>query len=542
MPDRLKAILDRAKEWWNRFTTKQKTMIVAVAAGALVTLAVLVMIFSQPKYITLVTADDTKQAAEIRDLLEENSIDYQLSEDALVFKVREESQQDARLLLAANGVQADDYTIDKVTDSSFTTTESDKQKKYVTYMEKKLEKDLASIESVNWARITLHVPEDDGTLLASQEDSTASILLELNDPEHFTKDNATYIAKIISAALGNETTEGIVIMDSTGMMLYAGEDETVMGIATSQLTLKQQAEAAVRTAVKNVILGTNMYDNVEVGTNLNMDFSTIDDTIHTYTPVEGGSQGVLSEHRSYSSDSTGGESGVPGTDSNDGTTYVTQDNENYSQSVTEEESHYLPNERITTTNTPPGAIDYTTSTVSVSAINYVILNEDDYKAEDHEGLSWKEYKVANAQPVDVTETIDAATLTRLQNLVANATGISTENVTVGLFEQNIYFDSEGFNMSLTDLLQIILILVILALLAFVIIRSLHSERQEEVEDEPEELSVEQLLESQPEEAESLENIEMDEGSETKKLIEEFVESNPEAAANLLRNWLNDDFA
>ena len=250
MPDRLKAILDRAKEWWNRFTTKQKTMIVAVAAGALVTLAVLVMIFSQPKYITLVTADDTKQAAEIRDLLEENSIDYQLSEDALVFKVREESQQDARLLLASNGVQADDYTIDKVTDSSFTTTESDKQKKYVTYMEKKLEKDLASIESVNWARITLHVPEDDGTLLASQEDSTASILLELNDPEHFTKDNATFIAKIISAALGNETTEGIVIMDSTGMMLYAGEDETVMGIATSQLTLKQQAEAAVRTAVK----------------------------------------------------------------------------------------------------------------------------------------------------------------------------------------------------------------------------------------------------------------------------------------------------
>ena len=172
----------------------------------------------------------------------------------------------------------------------------------------------------------------------------------------------------------------------------------------------------------------------------------------------------------------------------------------------------------------------------------MILNEDDYKADDHEGLSWKEYKLANAQPVDVTETIDAATLVRLQNLVANATGISTENVTVGLFEQNIYFDSEGFNMSLTDLLQIILILVILALLAFVIIRSLRSERQEEVEDEPEELSVEQLLESQPEEAEALENIEMDEGSETKKLIEEFVEANPEAAANLLRNWLNDDFA
>ena len=132
MQERLKAILDRIKEWWNRFTTKQKTMIIAVGAGALVTLAILIMIFTQPRYVILVTADDTAQAAEIRDLLEENSINYELSEDALVFRVREADQQNARLLLASNGVQADDYTIDKVTDSSFTTTESDKQKKYVT--------------------------------------------------------------------------------------------------------------------------------------------------------------------------------------------------------------------------------------------------------------------------------------------------------------------------------------------------------------------------------------------------------------------------
>lgn len=542
MQERLKAILDRIKEWWNRFTTKQKTMIVAVSAGALVTLAILIMVFSQPKYVILVTADDTAQAAEIRDLLEENSVNYQLSEDALVFRVREADQQNARLLLAANGVQADDYTIDKVTDSSFTTTESDKQKKYVTYMEKKLEKDLASIETINWARVTLHVPEDDGTLLASQESSTASILVELEDPENFTEDNAAFIAKIIAAALGNENTEGIVIIDSLGNMLYAGEDQTSIGIASSQLTLKQKAEASVRGAVRSVILGTNLYDNVEVGTNLAMDFSTIDDTVHTYTPVDGGSQGVLSSQRTYSSESSGGETGVPGTDTNDDTTYVTEDTENYSQSVSEEEFNYLPNERITTTNTPPGSIDYENSSVSVSAINYVVMNEDDYKAEDHDGMTWNEYKLANTSPVDVTETIDAATLARLQNLVANATGISTEKITVGLFEQNVYFDSEGFNVSLTDLLQIILILVILALLAFVIIRSLRSERQEEVEDEPEELSVEQLLESQPEEAEALENIEMDEGSETKHLIEEFVEQNPEAAANLLRNWLNDDYA
>ena len=66
-----------------------------------------------------------------------------------------------------------------------------------------------------------------------------------------------------------------------------------------------------------------------------------------------------------------------------------------------------------------------------------------------------------------------------------------------------------------------------------------SKKTEEVPEQPEELSVEQLLESQPEEV--LTDIEMDQGSETKRLIEKFVDENPEAAATLLRNWLNEDF-
>ena len=78
------------------------------------------------------------------------------------------------------------------------------------------------------------------------------------------------------------------------------------------------------------------------------------------------------------------------------------------------------------------------------------------------------------------------------------------------------------------------------LLAFIIIRSMWtSKKTEEVPEQPEELSVEQLLESQPEEV--LTDIEMDQGSETKRLIEKFVDENPEAAATLLRNWLNEDF-
>ena len=57
--------------------------------------------------------------------------------------------------------------------------------------------------------------------------------------------------------------------------------------------------------------------------------------------------------------------------------------------------------------------------------------------------------------------------------------------------------------------------------------------------EEEEISVESLLQSDPEPV--LEDIEVETKSETRKMVEKFVDENPEAAVNLLRNWLNEEW-
>ena len=89
---------------------------------------------------------------------------------------------------------------------------------------------------------------------------------------------------------------------------------------------------------------------------------------------------------------------------------------------------------------------------------------------------------------------------------------------------------------MTDIIQIVLIIVILALLAFVVLRSMRGEKHAE---EEEEISVETLLQSTPEM--QLEDITVENESEERKLINKFVDENLEAAANLLRNWLNEDW-
>lgn len=528
--EKLKELGNKIMEWWNRFTARQKTLIVGVVAVLIIALVAIVTALTRPKYTLLRECESTAEAAEVRDLLEGEGLTYEISDDGLIVRVLEKDISQANLLLGANNIQAAGYGIDNVTDGSFSTTESDKQKKHVVYLEKQLENDFLSMfTAIKHARVKLNIPEDDGTLIAKEQESSAWVLLELKD--EFSQESAAYLARAIATALGNETTNNIVIMDSEGNMLFTG-DETLSatGMASSQLTVKSEAEKNMINNVRRVILGTNEFDNVEVSPNLVLDFSTQNRTEHTYTPADGQTQGVLSHEDVYSSENTSGTGGVPGTDSNDDdTTYVLEDNANSSSTESEESRDYLPNETITTTETPSGVINYGASSLAASLIQYNVIREEDADAQGLlDGVSWEEYKLANTERtrIELDDTFYAT--------VANATGISQDNITLVAYTENLFFDAEGSAITATDILQIILIIVILALLAFVVLRSMRGEKHEE---EEEELTVETLLQSDVQLAE----ISSENESEEKRLINKFVEENPEAAANLLRNWLNEDW-
>lgn len=530
MTDKLKQIPARILEWWNRFTSKQKTIIVCIAAGVVIALAILVTVLTRPQYILLADCESTKEASQIKELLEGSGITPRVSDDGYRIEVLKENLSDANLLLGANDIPSASYDIDNVTSGGFSTTESDKQKRYKLYLQGQMEEDLSRFEAVKKADVQLSLPENDGTLLSKNEESFASVILELDG--EFTQENAAAMAQFVKTALGNENTNNITILDSMGNLLFSGEDTySITGNASNQLSVKQQAERLVRNEVKKVLLGTNQFDNIEVASNLALDFSSTEVTQHDYTPADGQTQGVLSHEDVFSEENTNSTGGLPGTDSNSEQTYGMLDNDSSSSTVSEESRDYLPNEKITSQTVPPGLIKYDESSISVTAISYNVVKEADAKNQGLlDGISWDEYKLANGSrnvlPVDDI----------MIDIVSKATGISTENIAMVAYEEPLFIDSEGLNLTPGDIIQIVLIILILGLLAFVVLRSMRSEKETE---EEEDLSVEALLQSARDT--DLEDLMTEEVSETRRLVEKFVDDNPEAAAALLRNWLNEDW-
>lgn len=530
MADKLKEIPAKVLAWWNKFTTRQKSIIIGISAAVIFTFAILIYVFTKPQYTRLLTCDNTSQAAEVVDILDGAGITHKESADALVISVLSSQISDANLALATGGYVPDDYTIQDALSGGMSTTASDKEKTYTYYMEKQLAKDLSAMSAVKSAKVHLHIPEQNGTLVRQQQEASAFIQLELDGT--FTSANATNMAKAVATSLGNETTANITILDSDSNLLFSGGDDySTAGIANSMQELQNQAEAMVANQVKKVLLGTNQFDNIEVTSHLTMDYSNYEETVKEYYANDGRDEGMLAHEENFESENSNGVSGVPGTDSNNENSYMYQDSSNSSSSQTENSRDYLPNESSRYTVTPAGGINYSSSSMSIAMITYREIREEDVKRQGLlDGTTWEEYKAANS--ADVKRDVDQ----EMYNMAANATGISADNITIVSYESPIFYDAEGMNISWTNILSIIMFVIILGLLAFVVLRSM---RTQTAGTEEEELSVENLLQSTPEA--ELEDIDVESKSETRKMIEKFVDENPEAAASLLRNWLNEDW-
>lgn len=541
MPEQVQNILNKILEWWKKFNTKQKALLISLTSVVLLALVILAVVMTRPTYVSLYDAADNKEAAAIKKLLDsDGTLDYKVS-GTTHFEINAKQESEANMLLGTNDYATNGYNLSKadlskVVNGSFSTTEADKQKLYKDHLETKLAEDLAAQDLIESATVSLDIADDDGTLISRMQESSASVSLRLTGSISDTQ--AYSIARFVATQLGNDSTDKVTIIDQkTSKIIYSGADQdSDLTLLSSQLDEQERRAASIKSDIKDALAESGLFSNVEVGLNLDMSFQDVEDVVHTFWHNEGMDNGEITSQEIYSASGTGDVGGVPGTYSNsDNTSYYTGGTDG-EWSVSNQKTLYSPNEEIKTTTSKGGTINRENCSAAVVAVRNVVYEEDVLKASGAlEDMSWEEYKAANGDNRLVENEEEMASYV---SMVAKIVGCDESAVEFLCIEKPIFVDSEGNGRTLTDILQIALAVLIFALLGFVVFRS--TRKQKETEPEPE-LSVEALLESTAEAEDELEDIGYSEKSETRILIEKFVDEKPDAAALLLRNWLNEDW-
>ena len=324
----------RLLDWWEKFSRRQKIIIALLAVLTVAAFIGLIVWITRPEYVKIHTASSAKEAQEVIDLLTGDEIAYKTSEDGLTISINRKDYTQAVLLLGSNSISTDNYSIDNVVDGGFFSTEADTQKKYKVYLEQELEENIQAMDFVRKADVKLSIPEQNGTLIAQTRESYAAVTLDLSGA--CDSDKAGAIARMVATALGNDTTNNISIVDTSGKLLYAGaEESSSSGTSTAFFTLADQQSRAVEADVKRALLGLNQFSGIEVAAHISIDMSNYEEVEHEYSNTDTEGDGVLASRDTYQSTNEGTTGGVPGTDSNGEqlTGYVYENQSNTSSSV-----------------------------------------------------------------------------------------------------------------------------------------------------------------------------------------------------------------
>lgn len=532
MNEKVKEAQQKVVEFWKKYDKKQKTLIVSITAVVLITLIILAVVLTKPTYKELITCEDTVTAADITTALTGASIEYTTQNNNLTILVPEDNYQDAVYLIAQEGFTATLYTMEAfVADGSFSTTSEDRDRQWQKYLEDNMRKTLESFDFVKSAYVMFTLPKDKLTVLEQDEETYVSVRLELK--KSMSEGSAEGMARFIATAVGNDTTNSITIIDTAGNTLFQGSDNYMDSNSLSVSNMDAIRDRFYNEVVSNVskiLSNTGLYTNLAVAPSLDISFDKVDivDTEY-YNPDE-----VLDNEYIYEQEGGNSAGGVPGTDSNDDdTTYMLQNADGTTSSVTINKNDYAVSSKITSTQGEQGKCNRETSTLSVTVNDYIY--HDEAKLEESgvlDDMTWDEY-IANNNMTTQLEIPE-----EIYELVAASSGIPRDNIHIYGSLIPMFLDAQEDSEFVNNILPIIVAIIILALLGFMVWRSLRPIEINEVEPE---LSVEELLSATRETQTTVEDIDLEEKSDTRKAIEKFVDENPEAAALLLRNWLNDDW-
>ena len=220
--DKLKQIPARFLEIWKSWSRNQKIIIVSAVAVFIAAVVVIAVVLSRPTYQELTRCEDYNEMNTVTSLLTDNGYTYQI--DNMAVKVKEQDLTNAKMLIASNDIKPSGYSLDDALNSSLTTTESDKNKKYAKYLETKFENDITSLDGIKSASVTVHLSDDTNSFYSTKKDTTVAVTIDTN--KTVGEDTAESIAVLLATAVGSSNTNGITIIDTSGKTLFNGADNS----------------------------------------------------------------------------------------------------------------------------------------------------------------------------------------------------------------------------------------------------------------------------------------------------------------------------
>ncbi|MGE4282500.1 MAG: flagellar basal-body MS-ring/collar protein FliF [Clostridia bacterium] len=515
MPEFITKMPQQFKDFWQDLDKSNRSKLIITSVVVFLSVIIAVFAVSRPQYQPLFSRLDPKDIGEISSQLEKLGIDYNLEDDGTTILVRKQNLNKAKVSLAQAGYPKKGMTFEDLDKTSLGTTDAERRKKYQLFKESELERALSEMDNMKNATVKLTIPEQTAFFNTRENVSKASVII--NSYDELNSKQITGIQRFIAGSVENLEAKNVTVLDNNGNILNEEYDESITGSADKQYALKQLVARNVERQVRELLAG--LADNVRVMASLELDFDTLVTNKEIYEPVIDGKGIIRSSEEKKESVVNGAAGGVPGTDANPAQYPNVGTGENGEYKLNEQSTNYEINKMITQSSKEIGKMNKESSSIAVAM-----------------------YKKVQTVPADGNTPVAAAVVDvdKVKDIVASATGIPVEKVTVEVLELASVTELESpidFAYALDTFGPIILVLILIGLLVLLVFR-MRSAREVSLASS----GIPARFNAVVGDEDSLPDINLEEKSEVKKQLDKFVKQKPEAVAQLLRNWLADDWS
>lgn len=512
--DKLKAIVNKAKDGWNKMDKKKRTIMVSLLAGVILFTSMYTYFNKKVNYVVLFNNLEFEDAGYIVNDLESKKIDYKLEDNGRKILIDDKHVDKYRLQLAMEGNLPENSSGFEMFDNiGLMATDDDRKIMYQRALAGELQRSIMSLDAVNSAKV--HLVMSEKSIFETQEkEASASVILDLVPNERISDNTIRGIAALVSGAVDNLPWENIQIIDSKGNLLSGilqeDDDFNTVNIVGQYQVIKEQFEKKMEANLMNLLGDVFGRDKIKVAINADLDFDAQETTTIRYEdPVIRSQQLEISGENIDTREDAGGNIGDNPSNVIES---VTGEGATYSSTT----NHELSTE-TTTTIKAPGKINKMTTSVVYDGI---------LSAEQVEQI---ENIVATATGYDFDRN-DLINVVGIAFDRGEGPGFPDTNETI-VEEEPSFIEKYG-KWGIMALLAVLILIVVIA-----VIRAFTRKKEEEImamEDPFEELINTQDISKEIERIEETLEVTIDEEEIKAK---KYAKDNPELAADLIKVWL-----
>lgn len=282
-------------------------------------LVALLMWARAPEYGVAFSNLTPEDAAAITAKLKEQNIPFELSSDGRVIRVPQARVPEVRLQMASQGLPAGGVVgFEVFNQQNFAMTDFSQRVNFQRALEGELTRTIAALDAVEHVRVHLALPQPSLFVQAAREPS-ASVTLRLKPGRRLSGDQVAGIRHLVASSVEGLKPENVTVVDSRGEVLSDTREAAAERLTERQRAVQREIERELQQRAQQMLDQVLGPERAVARVRAELNWDRFETTREVLTPGGPGGQQVLRSSKEVSETFSGSPAttgGIPGTASN----------------------------------------------------------------------------------------------------------------------------------------------------------------------------------------------------------------------------------